>query len=195
MSLRDEVIWVSSNPKRAVDVSISVVNAALERKLSKPPCAVFDVDETLLQHHPSLDNHFKIHRAGRQLFDTMAAKNIPIFIVTARRKGRWALKFLTAQLKYLGYDTSKISGYYFVPKEYDEVGDYGASYKRVARERIGKDYAIVLNAGDRWGDVVRDHDNLSDSGTVAEKVVHENKYVGCTSAEPHVLHSVKFPRP
>ena len=191
---RDQVIWMSSRPSRVKGVAELVVDTALAMPLSKPPCFVFDVDETLLINHPKLDNYFRAQPVGKELFDLAVARNIPIFVVTARRKSKWTMAFVIAQLKRLGYQTDAIKGFYMVPKEHDNSDDRGgAGYKKRARQIIGADYHILLNCGDRWGDCVLHHDNESDKGTVAEKIKYEGRYVGLTSAEPHILHSIKFP--
>ena len=55
---------------------------------------------------------------------------------------------------------------------------------------IGEKYTIVLNLGDKWGDVLT---NLEDEGIQKKVTQTKNTYIGIKPAEPFTLYSMKFP--
>lgn len=193
MATDDKLLWMTKNPNTAAQVGANIVDRALRWDLERPPCMVFDVDETLILNNPNDDDTFKVQQVGKTLFDYGAARNIPIFIVTARAKSKWAVNYLMKQLRKAGYDTSNIKGAYLQPRTYVDKGDGGAAFKKMARDKIGADYTIVLNAGDRWGDHIS-HDNSTDKGTIAVNVpTTKDTYVGIAPRERHIVYGLKFP--
>lgn len=188
----DSVIWTTQNKNSALTVALTIVDNALQKALIRPPAAIFDVDETLLMNHAN-DDRFAVQETGKQMFEYLVERNVPVFLVTARRKSPWAFRYLMAQLERLGYHIPHISGVYMLSKEFDHMSDGGAAFKRAARQKIGEKYVVVLNAGDRWGDVMTNHDNGSSTGTAACNIKTRNRYVGVSPEEPYVLHGVKFP--
>jgi len=192
MSTNDSLVWMTSREGRVVDVGVNLIHKVSQQNLHKPPCVVFDVDETLIRNNYNDDDTFKVHRVGKSLFDFTAFKNIPIYIVTARAKSKWALQYLMKQLRAAGYDDTKIKGIYMQPKEFIDNNDGGAAFKAQARKKIGAEHTIVLNAGDRWGDVI-DKD-IDTARTLADQIPQaKNIYVGIRPSEPFTLYSVKFP--
>lgn len=186
MPTKDEVVWSTADPNEAISNSMKIVDHALRHSFHKPPCVVFDVDSTLLVNHGTKDDYFKLHHPGKLLFEYAEAKNLPIFIVTARRKSTWSMKFLKAQLERLGYNTSNIKGVYMVPKAYDHLDDGGAAYKQVARKHIGQDHTILFTAGDRWGDVC----NYNHKHPVNK--LNQEHYHGLVPSEGHTYLGIKF---
>lgn len=182
----DSLVWMTGLGTRAANVAVNLMHRLSQQPLARPPCVVFDVDATLLVNHETNDS-FKVQPVGKTLFDFAAQAGLPIYIVTARAKSPWALKYLVKQLRALGYDDSKIKGIYMQSKEFIANDDAGAAFKAVARQQIGASHTIVLNAGDRWGDVVQDN-------TLSNKIPSaENIYVGVRPAEPYTIYGVKFP--
>jgi predicted secreted acid phosphatase len=187
----DELLWMTSNPYRAALVGANVMSQSKHWNLEKPPCVVFDVDETMLLNHPSGDDTFKTQKVGKSLFQHAAKENIPVFIVTARAKSQWAKKYLVEQLKATGYDLSNVRGIYMQSRAFIDNEDGGADFKRHARDKIGESYTIVVNAGDRWTDVLRNH---STSSSISGSVPYTTGvYVGVKPADPYTLYSIKFP--
>jgi hypothetical protein len=190
MSTNDTLVWMTSLQGRVVDVGVNLMRKISQQSLARPPCVVFDVDSTLLINNDNGNDSFKVQRVGKTLFDFAAAENIPIYIVTARAKSKWALNYLVKQLRTLGYDDSKIKGIYMQSKEFIDNDDGGAKFKVEARKQIGATHTIVLNAGDRWGDVI----DVEHTQTLADQIPSaENIYVGIRPAEPFTVYSVKFP--
>lgn len=186
----DKLLWMTSRPKRAAMVGVNLLQRSLKWNLKKPPCVVFDVDETLILNHPTNEDAFKVQNVGKALYQHAAQYNVPIFLVTARAKSQWAKNYLMKQLQHAGYDTTKIAGIYMQAKAWIDNEDGGAVFKHAAREKIGKTHTIVVNAGDRWSDVVTSHD----SHMLETQVPYtENIYVGVKPSEPHTLYAMKFP--
>ncbi len=187
---KDELLWMTTRPTRAALVAANILHRSFHWDLKKPPCVVFDIDETLLLNNPNNDDTIKVERVGKTIFDTAAEQNVAIFLVTARAKCNWTLKYIKEQLRTLGYDLSKVKGVYMQSKSFLENKDGGAVYKKAAREIIGNKYTIVLNLGDKWGDVLTNFD----SNEVRRKVSQtKNTYIGIKPAEPFTLYSMKFP--
>lgn len=186
----DKLLWMTSRPRRAAMVGANILQRSLAWNLPKPPCVVFDVDETLILNHPTKEDAFKTHPVGKSLFNYAAENNVPIFVVTARAKSQWAKNYLLKQLKHVGYDTSKIKGVYMQAKAWIDNDDGGAVFKKAAREKIAQTHTIVVNAGDRWSDVVTEHDTAKLQTRVP---LTENIYVGIKPLESHTLYAMKFP--
>ncbi len=181
-----EIVWTTQNAHRAAVVALASAQHALDLGTKLPPAAVFDIDETLLRNHPTNDDKVSVHPVGKRMYDWAAQNNVTVFLLTARRKSPDAFAFAKKQLAALGYDLSAVRKVYMVSSEYDDDEDAGAAFKRTVRTRIARAHSIVLNAGDRWGDVT-----LSErrpSGAPAK-----NTYVGVVSNEPGVLQGIKFP--
>ena len=123
------------------------------------------------------------------MYEWAATNHVDIYLLTARRKSPDAFAFAKKQLSKLGYDLSAVRKVYMVSQEYDDDEDAGARFKRNVRKRLAKTHCIVLNAGDRWGDIT-----LSDqrpSGAPSDTRV----YMGIVSkGETAQLQGIKFPR-
>lgn len=184
----DHLIWMTSNAAKAAQVGANVIDQSVAWGLKKPPAVVFDVDETLILNHPTDDDRFKVQPVGKALFEFASKRNVPVFIVTARAKSQWARRLLQKQLEKAGYDLSNVKGVYMQPKEFVGLEDGGAAFKKKARAQIGASHTIVLNAGDRWGDV-------TDPGSSITKRVPNTSqaYVSLRPSEPQTLFGIKFP--
>ena len=180
----DHLIWMTSNAAKAAQVGANVIDQSVAWGLKKPPAVVFDVDETLILNHPTDDDRFKVQPVGKALFEFASKRNVPVFIVTARAKSQWARRLLQKQLEKAGYDLSNVKGVYMQPKEFVGLEDGGAAFKKKARAQIEASHTIVLNAGDRWGDVT---DRLLDHEARPEHVsgVREPPPVGAADAVRH----------
>ena len=185
----DDIVLSTFNSQDAMTNTMHILDHALQHPFKKPPAAVFDVDETLLNNHDTIDDYFKINPSGKILFQYAEKKNLPIFIVTARRKSTWSVKFLKAQLERLGYNTSKIEGVYMVPREYDHLNDGGSAYKQVARKHIARTHTILFTAGDRWGDVCN-HNNSKTNRKHAK--LNSKMYHTMIPVEAHTYLGIKF---
>jgi len=180
-----EIVWISENPRNAAMVAIASAQHALNLGTRLPPAAVFDIDETLLRNRA--DDRVTVQPAGKQMFEWAAKNNVAIFLLTARRKSPDAFAFAKKQLRALGYGLKgNVRKIYMVSRAYDGDKDAGARFKRTIRQRIAASHSIVLNAGDRWGDVT-----LSTSAPA--NAPRENAYMGVVSGESGVLQGIKFP--
>ena len=189
-STNDKLLWMTSQPKRAAMVGVNLLHRAQQWNLKKPPCVVFDVDATLILNHPSKEDVFKTQKVGKALFQYAAQNNVPIYLLTARAKSQWSKNYLVKQLQQSGYDMTKVKGIYMQAKAWIDNQDGGAVFKKAAREKIGQTHTIVVNAGDRWSDVVTAHK----SDALPNQVPYtDNIYVGIKPAESHTLYSMKFP--
>ena len=91
---------------------------------------------------------------GKALYDAAAARGLDMYIVTARKKSKWARGYLEAQLRAHGYDPAKFSKMYMLPREYRN--NMSASrFKLHARRRITQKHGgrILLNVGDQVSDM------------------------------------------
>ena len=187
---KDELVWMTTRPTRAALVAANILHRSFHWNLKRPACVVFDIDETLLLNNPLNNDTIKVQQVGKTLFDTAAEQDVPIFLVTARAKCTWTLKYIKEQLRSLGYDLSKIKGVYMQPKSFIENRDGGAVFKKQARKMIGENYTIVLNLGDKWGDVLT---NFENEGIQKKVTQTKNTYIGIKPAESFTLYSMKFP--
>ena len=182
-----EVVWTTKNANRAVAIAVASASRALQLGTKKPPAVIFDIDETLLRNRD--DDRVSVQDAGQRMYEWAAANRVDIYLVTARRKSPDAFAYAKKQLSKLGYDLSVVRKIYMVNKEYDEDEDAGARFKRTIRKRLAQTHSIVLNAGDRWGDIT-----LSDhrpKGAPADSQM----YMGVVSGgEAGQLQGIKFPR-
>lgn len=182
-----EVVWTTKNEDRAVAIAVASAARALRLGTKKTPAAIFDIDETLLRNRD--DDRVTVQSAGRRMYEWAAANGVAIYLVTARRKSPNAFEYAKKQLSELGYDLSAVRKVYMVNQEYDEDEDAGARFKRTVRKRLAQTHSIVLNAGDRWGDIT-----LSDrrpKGAPKET----RMYMGVVSGgETDQLQGIKFPR-
>ena len=184
----DRLVWMTGNASKAAQVGANVIDQSAAWGLDKPPAVVFDVDETLILNQPGDDEGFKPHPVGKALYQFAAKRAVPAFIVTARGKSQWGRRYLEKQLRRAGYDLSNVKGVYMQPKGFHGMEDGGAAFKRQARARIGETHTIVLNAGDRWGDVT------DPAAPIVKRVPNTaNVYVSVRPAEPHTLFGMKFP--
>lgn len=179
-----DIVWTTKNEGRAATIALASAQRALRFGTRKPAAAVFDIDETLLRNRK--DDKVSVQPVGRRLFEWAAANGVDIFLLTARRKSSDSFEFAKKQLSALGYDLSAVRKMYMVSQEFDADHDAGARYKRTMRERISKTHSIVLNAGDRWGDVTLSDERPADAP-------RDNVYMGVVSDEPGVLQGIKFP--
>lgn len=190
-SSNDELIWVTSLPERAAMVGVNLILNAKNWNLDKPPCLVFDVDETLILNNPNADDSFKCQKVGKTLFDYAAQEKIPIYLITARAKSQWSKNYLLEQLRIAGYNVSHIKKLFMQPKSFLEHKDGGATFKKLVREKLGATHTIVINSGDRWGDVLS---NYNTEENISNQVPQtKNTYVGVKPAEPYILYGLKFP--
>jgi predicted secreted acid phosphatase len=178
------VIWTSGTPDNAAAVAIVSAQRALNMGTRLPPAAIFDIDETLLRNRG--DDRVSVQPVGRKMFEWATKNNVAIFLLTARRKSPDAFAYAKKQLSALGYDLSAVRKTYMVSRAYDGDNDAGARFKRNIRRRIASSHSIVLNAGDRWGDVT-----LSDQPPT--NAPNRNVYMGVVSGESGVLQGIKFP--
>ena len=178
-----EIVWTTQNAHRAVAVALASAGHALSLGTKKPAAAVFDIDETLLRNRS--DDRVSVHAAGKKMYEWAASNGVDVFLLTARRKSPDAFAFAKKQLTKLGYDLSAVRKVYMVSLAYDNDEDSGARFKRAIRERIAKTHSIILNAGDRWGDVTLSSDR-------PESASRDNVYMGVVSADA-VLQNIKFP--
>jgi predicted secreted acid phosphatase len=113
------------------------------------PAAVFDIDETLILNVE--DDGYKVHRPVYDVVQFLRKHQVPIFVVTARRKSEASAVYAMEQL-YTFYK-DEFDGLYMVNKEHDE-DDSASIFKFRSRQRVmDKGYTIVLNAGDNWSDL------------------------------------------
>ena len=150
-----EAVWQCKldEPEKAAAVGICVAERCME-KLDGPFAAIFDIDETLLKNHEFYDDgdeeEYAVQPCGKMLFQWCKKNGVNIFLVTARRKGESARDYAVRQLKDLDYDMNAVTGLYMTSKEYDELDDAGAKFKKAARDKICAEYDVILNCGDRW---------------------------------------------
>ena len=112
------------------------------------PAAIFDIDETLILNVE--DDGYKVNRPVYDVVRFLQKKNVPIFVVTARRKSKASAAYAIDQLCTF---YSGLSGLYMVNKEHDD-DDSASIFKFRSRRRVmHKGYTIVLNAGDNWSDL------------------------------------------
>lgn len=184
-----EVVWTTQNENRAVAIAVASAARALRLGTKKPPAVIFDIDETLLRNRE--DDRVSVQPVGKRMYEWAARNGIDVFLLTARRKSPDAFAYAKKQLSKLGYDLSPVRKMYMVSRDYDQYDDAGARFKQTIRKRISETHSIVLNAGDKWGDVTlseQQPDNAPDDA-------RDNLYMGVVSGgEPGLLQSIKFPR-
>ena len=185
LSPNDSVVWASADPEKIVTAATRAAKRALDQKTRKPPAAIFDIDGTLLKNGDN--DSYAVQPIGKQLYDWCLAHEIPVFIITARRKSPKALEYLKLQLTKLGYDLSAVKGVYMLSKEYDDH-DHDGFFKESARAKLTNDYSIILNAGDKWSDVTN---KTEPPKNVTRADV--DMYMCVSPAEPGILQGIKFP--
>ena len=184
-----EIVWISETPTNAAIAAIASAQRALNMGTRLDPAVIFDIDETLLRNSSKDDDRVSVQPVGKRMFDWAAKNDVAIFLLTARRKSPSAFQYAKKQLAALGYDLSAVKKVYMVSKAYDADDDAGARFKRDIRKRIASNYSVVLNAGDRWGDVT-----LSDRPPTGAKDSERTRaYMGVVSGEAGVLQGIKFP--
>ena len=128
------------------------------------PCAVFDVDSTLLFGKGGKDT-IPIHQVC-QLYVSLMQRGISVFIVTARaEEGR---QYTIDQLRSIGIDSCE--HLYMHPHPCTSHRE-AALQKKKAREKIeARGYTILLNAGDSWSDHFRKDELEVRRRTSAEEI-------------------------
>ena len=79
------------------------------------PAAIFDIDETLILNVE--DNGYKVNKPVYDVVNFLQNQQVPIFVVTARRKSEASAAYAIDQLCTF---YSGLRGLYMVNKEHDE---------------------------------------------------------------------------
>ena len=188
--MRAHKLWSSKKGSTAAKLGRDVAREALKRGVAQP-CAVFDMDETLMFNRDRYDDDLKItaNPHMKELYTWLVSKGVTVFVVTARRRNDWSYNLIHKQLQGLGYHN--IKGVYMVPKSYD--ADPSASrFKLDARRRIiGMGYNILLNIGDQASDHMLMPPYHAGNGDFAARL-DRNKYYGIKSDDGTSLMSIKL---
>ena len=149
------------------------------------PVAVFDVDETLLFNHDDDEDTIAVNGSVKPIYDYLLKNKIPMYIVTARQKSGSACKYVTRQLRALGYTGFK--GVFMTPREYMDDPDPG-KYKFDARAFIRNNgETIILNVGDQITDHVGSHQSI-------KYPIRKDFYYGLRDPDHPSMMSVKLPQ-
>ena len=150
------VLFSTASPDEAVrhvqTIAHELIRICKDSTPPTQPLAIFDVDETLLLNHPTNDDKVAANPPIKRLHDWLKRQGVKIFVVTARRKGRWSRAFVDKQLKAIGYPAPQ--SVEMVNKEHDQQPS-ASRFKLNARERIAAKTGgrIILNAGDQASDM------------------------------------------
>ena len=135
--------------------AINMLEPILEQTTN--PAAVFDIDETLILN---LENDgFTVHEPVKRVYDFLQARDVAIFIVTARRKTMASADYAQKQIIKFYDGWKKL---YMVNKKHN-MEESASIFKFECRQRVIDDgYTIILNCGDNWSDIgltVKHEDN------------------------------------
>ena len=200
-----EAVWWSDTPEKAAAVAMAVGNKFTMSKASsdKPLAAIFDIDETLLKNSENYGvrkkDMYAVQPCGKILFNWCKKNGVRVILVTARAKSKKARDFALEQLTKLGYDLSNngpYEGVYMTSVEFEDREDAGGAFKAKAREKIMKDYTVILNCGDRMTDVMlekyEDEFCASMRSQLPKGTDLQKMYIGLIPNDG-IMHSVKFP--
>lgn len=114
---------------------------------------VFDIDSTLLFNRDNMPCQAVVNAQVKRLYDTAIARNMPVFIVTARADSPDGRVFTLQQLACLGIST--FTTLYMRPAVAGSSVFNIAYYKKECRKHIVRmtNKRIALNVGDQWSDL------------------------------------------
>jgi hypothetical protein len=180
------LLWSTTNGNVAAAAAIHVLET-YGPHVSKP-CIVADVDETLLLNpEDESSGKFRINPPVKRIVQKAMEMNIPMYVVTARRKSHFGVDYLQHQMDKLHYNVTKT---YMMNKEFHHLRS-ASPFKLEARKRIARQEGctILVNLGDQASDMFL---TTPTNKTFASHLA-DTKYHGIAYADGLCLLSIKLP--